>query len=213
MSKNVESGYNAWADSYDAMPNKTRDADALALQTILATINLTKVLEAGCGTGKNTTWLAEKAMQVTAMDFSEAMLQQARAKVAAANVTFVQADLKQVWPFARQAFDAVTCNLVLEHIEDLLPVMKEAARVLKSGGHLFVCELHPYKQYGGSKARFETAAGTQVLECYVHHASDYFRAATAAGLQCLRLDEWFDDNNREKPRLLSFLFQKGEAKV
>lgn len=208
MSKQVEQHYNQWAATYDAVENKTRDADAVAVQTVLSTLPLHKVLEAGCGTGKNTVWLAQKTNSLTAMDFSEAMLQQAKAKVASKPVTFVQADIKQIWPFERAAFDTVTCNLVLEHIEHLAPVIKEAARVLKSGGYLFICELHPYKQYGGSKARFETGEGTQVLECYVHHASDYFWAAAQAGFNCLRLDEWFDETDRNKPRLISFLFQK-----
>ncbi len=210
MSEKVAQHYNDWAATYDAVENKTRDADAIAVQTILSKIKLNKVLEAGCGTGKNTVWLAQQAAQLTAMDFSEAMLQQAKQKVANEAVTFVQADLKQLWPFERKAFHLVTFNLVLEHIQNLQPVMKEAARVLKSGGCLFICELHPYKQYGGSKARFETAAGTQVLECYVHHASDYFSAAVQAGFSVVRLDEWFDDAARDKPRLLSFLFQKND---
>jgi len=208
MSQSVQQHYNQWAATYDGVINKTRDADAVALQTVLATLPLNKVLEVGCGTGKNTVWLAQKDNRVTAMDFSEAMLQKAKAKVDNELVTFVQADIKQKWPFERNAFDWVTCNLVLEHVQDLKPVIKEAARVLKSGGYLFVSELHPYKQYGGSKARFDTTQGTQVLECYVHHTSDYFAAAAEANLHCLRLDEWFDDAARDKPRLLSFLFHK-----
>ena len=212
MSKQVEQHYNQWAATYDAVENKTRDADAVAVQTVLSTLPLHKVLEVGCGTGKNTVWLSQRSGSLTAMDFSEGMLQQAKAKVASEGVTFVQADIKQIWPFERAAFDTVTCNLVLEHIEHLKPVIKEAARVLKSGGYLFICELHPYKQYSGSKARFETAEGTQVLECFVHHTSDYFAAAAQAGFNCLRLDEWFDEADRNRPRLLSFLFQKKEEK-
>ena len=207
MELGVQEGYNQWAETYDSMINKTRDADEKATQTVLATIPLNKVLECGCGTGKNTAWLAQKVVSLTAMDFSEAMLQKAAEKVEASSVTFVQADLTGRWPFEREAFDAVTSNLVLEHIENLAPVFGEAARVLKKGGYFFVSELHPVKQYGGSKARFEKEGKTQVLPCFVHHASDYFAAATSAGLQCHRLDEWFDED-AEIPRLLSFLFQK-----
>ena len=208
MNEKVQEGYNQWAATYDSVENKTRDLDAHAVQTILGQLSLNKVLEAGCGTGKNTVWLAQKAASLTAMDFSEGMLQQAAAKAGTAGVTFVQADITQRWPFERTAFDLVTCNLVLEHVQHLKPVFAEAARVLKEGGFLFVCELHPYKQYGGSKARFQKDNDTVVLPCFVHHASDYFKAATGAGLQCLQLEEWFDDNDPTKPRLLSFLFQK-----
>lgn len=211
MSKALQHAYNQWAATYDTVENKTRDLDALATQTVLSGLPLHKVLEAGCGTGKNTIWLAEKATQLTAIDFSEAMLQQAKEKVARAHVTFAQADLKKVWPFERGAFNVVTCNLVLEHIQNLQPVFKEAARVLQADGYLFVCELHPYKQYSGSKARFETGNGVQVLECYLHHTSAFFKAAVQAGFNCLRLDEWFDEDDPERLRLISFLFQKKEV--
>jgi hypothetical protein len=33
----------------------------------------------------------------------------------------------------------------------------------------FSSALHPFKQYLGSKAKFETEYGTQELETYVHH--------------------------------------------
>lgn len=207
MESGVQEGYNQWAATYDSVVNKTRDADERATQTVLATIALNKILECGCGTGKNTAWLAQKGSSLTAMDFSEAMLQKAAEKVASPNVTFVQADLTQRWPFEREAFDAITSNLVLEHIENLPHVFKEAARVLKTGGYFFVSELHPVKQYSGSKARFEKDGETHVLPCFVHHASHYFSAATSAGLQCQRLDEWFDEGEAI-PRLISFLFQK-----
>lgn len=208
MASLVQEGYNQWAATYDSVENKTRDADARATQTVLATLSLNKVLECGCGTGKNTAWLAQKAASLTAMDFSEAMLEKAAEKLASANVTFLQADLTQRWPFERSAFDVATCNLVLEHIEHLPPVFAEAARVLKKGGYFFVSELHPVKQYSGSKARFEKEGETHVLPCFVHHASDYFNAAASAGLQCQRLDDWFDEGETTVPRLLSFLFQK-----
>ena len=56
-------------------------------------------------------------------------------------------------------FDLVTFSLVLEHIEDLEPVLAKAANCMHSGATLYNGELHPYKQYAGSKARFDTAEG------------------------------------------------------
>lgn len=209
MSKAVQSGYNQWAGSYDAVENKTRDLDKTATQQVLSQFTLGNLLELGCGTGKNTEWLSQHATQVTAVDFSDAMLQQAKEKIKAANVTFVQADIKTIWPFQNSIFDTVTCNLILEHIQDLPFVFAEAARVLKQGGRFFISELHPFKQYSGSKARFEKEGETIFLECYVHHLSDFFEAATQNGFNCLQLKEWFDDaEKKELPRLISFVFEK-----
>lgn len=201
--------YNQWSATYDEVDNKTRDLEKKAGQRMLSTLTFRRVLELGCGTGKNTQWLAEKAAYLQAVDLSEAMMAKAKAKVTAAHVHFAQADITGPWNFVSGTPDLVTCSLILEHIKDLRFVFQQASTVLRPGGGFYVCELHPYKQYGGSKARFETSEGLQVLECFVHHASDYFAAATANGFACERLDEWFDEDDRSQPpRLISFLFRR-----
>jgi 2-polyprenyl-3-methyl-5-hydroxy-6-metoxy-1,4-benzoquinol methylase len=103
----------------------------------------------------------------------------------------------------------VTCNLILEHVQNLNPVFGEAARVLKPNGYFFVSELHPFKQYQGGKARFVLDNKMVSPDCFTHHVSDFFNAAQNAGLICAELKEWFDEHNRDGvPRLISFLFRK-----
>ena len=63
------------------------------------------------------------------------------------------------------------------------------------GGYVYIGELHPYKQYSGTKARFETEEGLQVLECFNHNISDYVHAAKKSGLDISHLDEFFDEDN------------------
>ena len=69
--------------------------------------------------------------------FSEEMLNRAKEKYAASNLDFLQADITRQWPFDDGSFDLVTCNLILEHIEDLDFVFFEAMRVLKPDGYFF----------------------------------------------------------------------------
>jgi ubiquinone/menaquinone biosynthesis C-methylase UbiE len=205
----VQQAYNSWATQYDTNENKTRDLEARSLRETLAPLSFTHCLEIGCGTGKNTVWLMEKAATVTAVDLSEEMLAKAKEKITAAHVQFVQADITQPWTFAAQQYDLVGFSLVLEHIELLSPIMKKVANVLTTGGYLYISELHPFKQYNGSKARFETEAGTQVVTCFNHHVSDFTDAATANGLELITLKEYFDEDDRNNiPRLLTLLFQK-----
>jgi len=201
--------YNQWSSTYDDVENKTRDLEKLAGQQILAELHFENILELGCGTGKNTEWLSRKACHHQAVDLSEEMMAKAKEKITADHVSFQQADITKPWEFVIGKPDLITCSLILEHISDLHFVFQQASHVMTDGGHFYICELHPYKQYTGSKARFETAEGLQVLECFVHHVSDYFEAATQNGFQCVGLNEWFDDNDRSgSPRLISFLFQK-----
>lgn len=201
--------YNKWAASYDHMHNKTRDLEAQALKLILDKIAVSNVLEIGCGTGKNTAWLAERAKTVTSVDFSSEMLEKARLKIKNENVSFVQADITCRWDFIDTPIDLITCSLVLEHLKDLRCFFNNACSKLASGGFLYICELHPFKQYTGSKARFQCKEELIILECHTHHVSDYMTPALQHQLTCEHLGEWFDDENHSgTPRLISFLFRK-----
>lgn len=207
---NTQQAYNHWAQSYDSDDNKTRDLELVAGQQVLASVDFSQVLEIGCGTGKNTAWLAPKAGMLTAVDFSEEMMKLAHQKVTAPNVQFRQADITRPWCFDPASL--VTCSLVLEHIEDIDFVFTQAANTLQQGGLFYVCELHPYKQLQGSQARFEREGELVRIEYFIHHISEFFAAGQKSGLQCLRLDEWFDAGDRTTlPRLVSFLFEKPQA--
>lgn len=206
---NVQQAYNTWASQYDTNDNKTRDLEAKALRETLRTVDVDRCLEVGCGTGKNTQWLVTKAKHITAVDLSEEMLAKAKAKVNANHVTFRQADLATEWVFAEGLYNLVVFSLVLEHIEHLEPVFENVARVLKPGGYLYVGELHPFKQYSGSKARFDTEAGTHIVSCFNHNVSDFIQAARNHGLIVTDLNEYFDHDDRTSiPRILTILFQK-----
>jgi ubiquinone/menaquinone biosynthesis C-methylase UbiE len=205
----TKQAYNNWASQYDSNDNKTRDLEAVALRETLSGIVFEHCLEIGCGTGKNTAWLAEKAEQVTAVDLSEGMLAIAKAKINSGKVQFVQADINGGWTFGQGLYDLVCFSLVLEHIEDLDHIFTEAATALKPGGHVYIGELHPFKQYTGSKARFETEEGLQVVTCFNHHLSDFIHAGSRKGLALQYLNEYFDNHDRKEiPRILSILLRK-----
>jgi ubiquinone/menaquinone biosynthesis C-methylase UbiE len=206
---NIQAAYTAWAATYDADRNPTRDLDQIVTRTILAGRHYQSILEIGCGTGKNTPLLASIGDQVHAIDFSEGMLAQARAKVLDPKVTFASADLTQPWPAADQSIDLIVCNLVLEHIADLSFIFAEAMRILVQTGHFFICELHPFKQYLGSKAVFEHDQARIELPAFVHHISDFLDAAAAAGFTLVSCKEWWHaEDQNTPPRLVSFLFAK-----
>ncbi|NDK56421.1 class I SAM-dependent methyltransferase [Pontibacter fetidus] len=205
----IQKAYNSWAFQYDTNQNKTRDLEGIALRTILSTIDFERVLEIGCGTGKNTIWLQEKAQHVTAVDFSEEMLAKAREKIASDKVQFKQADITKEWSFADGKYNLVTFSLVLEHIENLDHIFRKAANALVKGGYAYIGELHPFKQYSGSKARFDTDEGREVLECYTHPISEFTQGAKQHGFIVSDINEYFDDNDRTQiPRILTILLQK-----
>jgi hypothetical protein len=106
-------------------------------------------------------------------------------------------------------------NKVLELFEnaknsqDAIKINILASLKLKEDGLFFISELHPFKQYSGSKARYETENGTEELEVYVHHISEYIENAKTNGMELVELKEWFDEGvENEIPRLISFVFKK-----
>lgn len=168
------------------------------------------MIEAGCGTGKNTPFFAGVSESVLALDFSSGMLAIARERVQAGKVRFEQANLLEPWPCTAESAALVSCNLVLEHIENIQFVFIEAARVLADGGTFFVSELHPHKQHLGSQARFMNAQQVETrIEAFVHHLSDFLNAAKAANLTLETIEEsWHDEDTGQPPRLISFVFRK-----
>jgi ubiquinone/menaquinone biosynthesis C-methylase UbiE len=205
----IRAAYNEWASTYDTDANRTRDLDEQVTRDALAALPFSHAIEAGCGTGKNTAMLARKAQRVQALDFSESMLQMARAKMRDAHVSFTQADLSHTWPCANASADLVICNLVLEHIANIDFVFNQAARCLQPGGYFWVCELHPFRQYEGTKARIVRGNTVTLVDAFVHHVSDYWNATQRSGLQLHALQEhWHADDAGKPPRLLALMLRR-----
>jgi len=212
----VARAYDRWAPSYDADRNATRDLDAEVVRAAPLQLDGRDVLELGCGTGKNTEWLAARARSIVALDFSDGMLARAGERLAgAAHVRFVRHDVRDPWPVPDAAMDVVVGNLVLEHVADLAPVYAEAARVLRPGGRLLLCELHPERQRRGGQAHFTDAATglTTHVPAYRHTVSEFVNGGLAAGLVLRHLGEWLEAGAPADapPRLLSVLFERGRA--
>ena len=206
---NIQDAYSNWSTTYDADRNLTRDLDQYATQTILAHQHYRSIVEIGCGTGKNTPLLAEIGRQVYSIDFSPGMIEKAQQKVRSDHVAFLIADITKPWPCLAQSAEMVVCNLVLEHIQDLTFVFSEAVRILHQGGRLFICELHPFRQYQGKQANFQRGSETIEIPAFLHHLSDFTNAASQNQLSLVHFQEWWDEADKTTvPRLVSFLFEK-----
>ena len=205
--KKIKDDYNTWAHQYDKNINTTRDLDTTVTKNSLSKIDFFKVLELGCGSGKNTEWLITKADRLVGLDFSKNMLDLARKKIKNDKVTFINTDINKNWPVNDNSFDLATINLTLEHIETLDHVFNSLFMKLTQGGKCFVCELHPKKQLSGSRPQFEENGIEVVLDVFQHSEQDYIQNAEKAGFNLLAKEDWYD-NKKDIPRLISFLFEK-----
>ncbi len=93
-----------------------------------------RTLELGVGTGLNLAHYRDA--HVFGVDFSVAMLAQARTKVP---IPLALADAGDL-PFPPEVFDTVTATLVLSAVPDPHQVLREAHRVLRPGGRLLAIE-------------------------------------------------------------------------
>ncbi len=94
----------------------------------------TNVLELGCGTGYFTKELARTRANVTAIDISPDLLEEARRNCPAPNVTFeVQNAYALSYPEA--SFDSVVGSSILHHLE-IDEALRQIYRVLRPGGFI-----------------------------------------------------------------------------
>lgn len=210
----VRYAYKTWAEQYDTDLNKTRDLEGVSLRETLSGVSFNTCLEIGCGTGKNTCWLLRKADKILAVDFSEEMLQMAHRKITSDKVDFEIADIDQKWTFTDkyESFDLIVFSLVLEHIHELSHIFRQSAKHIKPGGYMYIGELHSFKQYTGSKARYDTEDGRHFVSSYTHNVSDYTTIAARHGFKIVTLNEYFDNNDRTTvPRIMTMLFSKSNS--
>ena len=201
--------YRKWSEQYDSNKNKTRDLEGIALRKELEGMSFKNCLEIGCGTGKNTEWLLEKSDHVTAVDISPEMIAKAKKKIRSKKINFILADINKKWSFVNEKFDLISFSLVLEHIEDLDHIFCETSKALSKESLVYIGELHPFKQYTGTKARFETDEGIQTVACFDHNISDFIHSAKKNGLIFSDVNEYFDNDNRSGiPRIVTLKFRK-----
>ena len=96
------------------------------------------ILLDGIGTGLDLPMLPQ-ANRYTALDLTRAMLDKAQPRRGKLNVQWVQGD-SQCLPFAANSFDHVLLHLILAIVPDTRAALREATRVVRTGGKLFVLD-------------------------------------------------------------------------
>jgi ubiquinone/menaquinone biosynthesis C-methylase UbiE len=179
--------YRAWAESYDLAANQLIDLEQPVVRDILAGLPAGTALDAACGTGRHSAYLASLGHRVIAVDSCPDMLAKAQAKVPGGQ--FQLADLHHL-PLQDDRVDVAVCALSLTHVPELAPVLAEFVRVLRPGGHLVVSDSRGIiGDIGLPLVRTGPDAVPGYLPSRTRLTSDYLAAALPLGLQVRRCDE------------------------
>lgn len=197
-------GYDLWAAIYDTDGNPLVALEERIALPILGDVRGLRVADVGCGTGRHAVRMAREGASVTAMDFSQGMLDAARAKPGAESVRWLAHDLATRLPLETGSMDRVVCALVFDHVENVQALMSELGRICRPGGFVLVTVMHPAMMLRGVQARFtDPATGTKTMPRSVpNQLCDYVMGAIGAGLRIERMSEYAVDEDlvRVAPR-------------
>lgn len=200
--------YDLWSDVYDTDGNFLQALDTIEMKSLLPrmlseleTSAQWKIVDLGCGTGRNTAALLNVPnTRIVALDASPGMLKVAKQrlqdeKLPRAKTNELHFDVldliktPQAPELALNA-DAIVSTLVLEHIPcDVF--FEHVSRILKPGGVLLVTNMHSHMG-GISQAGFvDPVTGEKIRpKSYAHTVQDVEKSASKCGLKIVgKLEE------------------------
>jgi ubiquinone/menaquinone biosynthesis C-methylase UbiE len=181
----VADGYQVMAESYDAIAdrNVVIQLEQPPVWALLDQLPPGRVLDAACGTGRHTAYLADRGHHVIGVDVTPAMLDRARTKLATSSeVDLILGDLRRL-PLPDNAVDVTVCALALTHLTDPSPAILELGRVTRPGGRILLSDVHPAMTQLGFHAFYEDTDGARALvPNHTHRHATYLAAFQAAGL-------------------------------
>lgn len=144
----AEEYMNAQGEFYSKFPNESRKAFYNQMKGILKN---KKVLDVGCGFGKDLAYLEKKGAVVYGIDASPKMIELARKNNP--NLKNLSVQTFEKTNFGNNFFDVMVSRYALHYAENLEKAFKELHRILKPGGFLIFLVAHPLLAFVAKKKR------------------------------------------------------------
>jgi ubiquinone/menaquinone biosynthesis C-methylase UbiE len=151
-----------WDDLFDLGSVRDRLRAALCA---LGIVPGETILDLGCGTGILSGLLLPMLSpggRIIALDFAEAMIEEARRKLPDSRVSWLQADAAAI-PLPPSSVDRVVCFSAWPHFPDQARVADDVCRVLRDGGHLHILHTDTRQKINAVHARAGGAIAGDVL--------------------------------------------------
>lgn len=149
------------------------------------------ILDAACGNGQFARTMAGLNAHVIAVDASERMIGNAKARSAnhAGQIEYRVCDCtnqEHLLTLGERRFDHVVCTMALMDMAEIEPLVSASVKLLKAGGHFVFSLLHPCFNSGMTKQGMERHdIGGELVEEYFVKVSRYSVPATTKGLAML----------------------------
>ncbi len=147
----IRTYFNGKASTWDEI---AAEKDHSKLGQMVARLDIrpgSVVLDLGTGTGVFLPLLMQSTGsggKILALDIAEEMLRRARAKGFNGVVAYLNADAAHI-PLPEASVDSVVCYSSFPHFQDKPKALMEIYRVVKNGGHLFICHTSNRKAING----------------------------------------------------------------
>lgn len=180
----VKNFYKNWAKNYDVLDNIAIYLEEKNIKSWFK-FKGKDILDLGCGTGRYTIPLAKKN-NLTAIDFSKSMLNNAKkkAKKKGVKIDFEEGDVTKFK--STKKFDVIISMLVQDHIKDLNKIGKVMDCITKKGSLIIISNIHPLYTYDsfirGDKA--ELLPG-KITSSYYHPLEQYLNIFRKFGFELI----------------------------
>lgn len=131
--------YDEIGNNYDT----TRKADPEITRRLLNHLQVfdgSQVIDLACGTGNYTIALSNSGLNISGVDISEVMIEEAVRK--SNMISWYTADISSL-PFSNLHFNGAVCTLAIHHFPDLYDSFKEVNRILKVGSRFVIMTSSP----------------------------------------------------------------------